>query len=131
MIWLYTAVHQTATSLAVILEKYDDTGNVLFRKNLGFASFFASCRVFALRKLRHADRFGGIGQLVRRSRNPLVLHLIPSPSGFFVAGLEGGGPRDEKTRWRRCMSARFLSQRGIQSGGGFLCHSMPLAHHNK
>ena len=59
----------------------------------------------------------GLVQLMRRCRKHLLLHLIPSPSGFFVAGLEGGGPRDEKSQRRRCMSVRFLSLRGIQSGG--------------
>src|ERR1035438_5065685 len=56
-------------------------------------------------------------QMMRHCRKHLLLHLIPSPSGFFVAGLEGGGPRDEKSQRRRCTSSRFLSQRGIQSGG--------------
>jgi hypothetical protein len=59
----------------------------------------------------------GVVQLMRLCRMHLLLHLIPSPSGFFVAGLEGGGPRDEKSQRRRCISARFLSLRGIQSGG--------------
>jgi hypothetical protein len=36
----------------------------------------------------------GVMQLMRHCRKPLLLHMIPSPSGFFVAGLEGwGSPR--------------------------------------
>jgi hypothetical protein len=53
----------------------------------------------------------GAVQLMRRCRKHLVL-LIPSPSGFFVAGLEGGGPRDEKSRWRRCISDAILEPEG-------------------
>jgi hypothetical protein len=38
--------------------------------------------------------FVALGKLVRHCRELLLLHLIPSPSGFFVAGLEGwGSPR--------------------------------------
>src|SRR5271163_4858878 len=68
--------------------------------------------------------FTEVLQLMRHCRKHLLLHLIPSPSGFFVAGLEGGGPRDEKSQRRRCISARFLSQRGIQSGGCILDKSL-------
>jgi hypothetical protein len=59
----------------------------------------------------------GVVQVMRHCREHLLLHLIPSPSGFFVAGLEGGGPRGEKSQRRRCISVRFLSLRGIRSGG--------------
>ena len=60
-------------------------------------------------------------QLMRHCRKHLLLHLIPSPSGFFVAGLEGGGPRDEKSQRRRCISARFLSLRGFRAAAAFAC----------
>jgi hypothetical protein len=62
----------------------------------------------------------GLGQMMRHCREHLVLHLIPSPSGFFVAGLEGGGPRDGKSQRRRCISARFLSRRGFRAAAALL-----------
>src|ERR1019366_10383704 len=39
----------------------------------------------------------GVVQMMRRCRKHLLLHLIPSPSGVFVAGLGRGGAPRRKT----------------------------------